>query len=409
MTLRDLEEDLAARRPPKQAFGQRDMPSARPSAAKLRPSSAMTASTRPSSGGSTRPSTRPSSGIRLRPGSGVSSVGGVGGLVPRRSGPPFLLRPSSAPALGRTTQAANVAPACVEHAEGPGAGAAPGAADSDDEWGEALAARAAARVEWGEQMREGERRAWLARTGRGQMLDFSAEERAQLRRCFEQLATGSRLPVETEGFEELRIPPGKLEEALTAVGLAHTREARCITHFLADFAGREMCFEEFLDLVRRHHTTVELLCILLDPRTGGCDLQTVASACRRRLIIESAVDPGGAPGARARPPRPMPAAPPQEEEPAPAGMVPTMGGLGTAWRFNCYCGGIMPGEAAFAGAAVSPREVLREIVRPIATAASGAPNIQARICFQYSKIISQGQPSGKYVYTRDLNISTTTQ
>ena len=114
-----------------------------------------------------------------------------------------------------------------------------------------------------------------------QFLDFSPQERVELRRYFDELAgTNGKISLE------------QLETMLISLGLAENpREVRFLADQVDDLKVGELDFEQFLELVLRR-TDSNLVTVFMQMASGklgnsNLNFKTLISAYRRQLFLDA--------------------------------------------------------------------------------------------------------------------------
>jgi len=123
-------------------------------------------------------------------------------------------------------------------------------------------------------------RQWLRQKGKHQYIDFSDDERAELKGYFDALATDDRISLD------------KLEDMLISLGLASTqREVKQIVAKIDSNENGQLDFEEYLELFRKRTDSemYQVFKAMIDGKFGDRNLnfQTVISAYRRQLFIDA--------------------------------------------------------------------------------------------------------------------------
>jgi len=124
-------------------------------------------------------------------------------------------------------------------------------------------------------------RRWLALKHKHQFLDFSPQERVELRRYFDELAgVNGRICLE------------ELETMLISLGLAENpRDVRVWADQVDDLKVGELDFEQFLELVLRRNDSnlVTVFMHMASGKLGNANLnfQTLISAYRRQLFLDA--------------------------------------------------------------------------------------------------------------------------
>mmetsp|Transcript_58277 Transcript_58277/g.148060 ORF Transcript_58277/g.148060 Transcript_58277/m.148060 type:complete len:380 (+) Transcript_58277:73-1212(+) len=130
-------------------------------------------------------------------------------------------------------------------------------------------------------LHEQRQREWLRSKAKDGYIDFSDEERAELRRYFDALATS-----------EERIGMDRLETMLISLGLASTRkEVKEIVDKIDDNGNGELDFDEYLELFRHQNDSqiFKVFKAMMEGKLGDRNLnfQTVISTYRRQLFLDA--------------------------------------------------------------------------------------------------------------------------
>lgn len=126
-----------------------------------------------------------------------------------------------------------------------------------------------------------DQRHWLRSKSKHHYIDFSDEERAELRRYFDALANESN-----------RIGLQSLENMLISLGLADTRlEVQAVVDSIDDNGNGELDFEEYLEIFRKRTDSeiYQVFKAMMEGKLGDQNLnfQTVISTYRRNLFIDA--------------------------------------------------------------------------------------------------------------------------
>ena len=124
-------------------------------------------------------------------------------------------------------------------------------------------------------------RKWMASTLRHRFMDFAPQERIELRRYFDELASSGRI-----GFEDL-------ETMLISLGLAEdSKDVRAWAEQVDDLQLGALDFEQFLQLLlkRKNSNLVSVFRQMASGQLGDPSLnfQTIISEYRRKLIMDAA-------------------------------------------------------------------------------------------------------------------------
>ncbi|CAE7318070.1 FTSH10 [Symbiodinium pilosum] len=124
-------------------------------------------------------------------------------------------------------------------------------------------------------------RRWLALKHKHQFLDFSPQERVELRRYFDELAGPNG-----------RITLEQLETMLISLGLAENpREVRFLADQVDDLNVGELDFEQYLELVlgKTNSNLVTVFMQMACGKLGNANLnfKTLISAYRRQLFLDA--------------------------------------------------------------------------------------------------------------------------
>lgn len=138
-------------------------------------------------------------------------------------------------------------------------------------------------------LHEGRERAWLRQQGKHAMVDFSPQERQELRRYFEAIA---EVETDSKGRKQRRIRVDRLEDMLISLGLAgNRREVDEIVKAIDDKESGELDFEQYLTIVRTHAdgAIFQVFKAMIDGKLGDKNLnfRTVISGYRRGMIMDA--------------------------------------------------------------------------------------------------------------------------
>mmetsp|Transcript_10786 Transcript_10786/g.28671 ORF Transcript_10786/g.28671 Transcript_10786/m.28671 type:complete len:399 (+) Transcript_10786:121-1317(+) len=200
------------------------------------------------------------------PGLSTSSPS-VSSTMPKRRG--ALMGASSCPSLPR------VGSAQMKRST---SGASPGGQGGDDDDD---ATSKPGRGECNKFLHEHRQREWLRSKAKHKYVDFSEEERSELRRYFDALAMG-----------EEKINLDRLETMLISLGLARTRkEVQKIVQAIDTNGNGELDFEEYLEIFRSRANSemFEVFKAMMEGRLGDPNLnfENVVSTYRRQLFLEA--------------------------------------------------------------------------------------------------------------------------
>jgi len=137
-------------------------------------------------------------------------------------------------------------------------------------------------------MHELNERAWLKTQGKGNAIDYTDEERKQLRWYFDAVAE----PLEVGSKSQRRIRVDRLEDMLISLGLAKDRrDVDKIMQTLDDTGSRELDFDQYLNLVRTRADPAifQVFQAMIDGNLGDSRLnfRTVISHYRRGMIMDA--------------------------------------------------------------------------------------------------------------------------
>eukprot|EP00931_Biecheleriopsis_adriatica_P104470 TRINITY_DN79140_c0_g1_i1.p1 TRINITY_DN79140_c0_g1~~TRINITY_DN79140_c0_g1_i1.p1 ORF type:complete len:357 (+),score=78.63 TRINITY_DN79140_c0_g1_i1:110-1180(+) len=124
-------------------------------------------------------------------------------------------------------------------------------------------------------------RRWLTLKQKHCYIDFSVEERAELRHYFDSL-TGSNGLIDIENLEDM----------LISLGIANNKkEVDELVDKIDDLKTRELDFNQFLDLIRARsdYNTLRVFKDMMEGQLGDrhLDFRTVISEHRRKLILDA--------------------------------------------------------------------------------------------------------------------------
>lgn len=131
-------------------------------------------------------------------------------------------------------------------------------------------------------LHEFRQREWLRSKAKQQYIDFSDEERAELRRYFDSLC----------GDESDKIHLERLETMLISVGLASTsKEVKALVQAIDLDGNGELDFEEYLAIFRSRSNSemLEVFKAMMKGRLGDprLNFENVVSTYRRQLFLEA--------------------------------------------------------------------------------------------------------------------------